>query len=302
MSADVEWTNNEASRSKAAIASLNYVSDPFVGLFCRESPLKRTPEINRGYYGRCRAVNHVIDQFCQRETSRAQIVNIGCGFDALYWRLCRESREFCRVVDVDTNQVIAEKVHTIDKCPELSRLLDDKSDRKGVCLHSSRYHAFGSDATKGRQLIHRLTTDCSVKTTDPILFVFECVLLYWTRDQTQTLVRTLATGFPSATFVVFDVIGKGDAFCHVMRESLSLRETPLLGSETTLEDWKQTFLSNSCLHVKAWDMRTVYQQLLDSKDRQRAESLEFLDETELLEQLLQHYCLVVASNYWAVQW
>lgn len=85
MCSNTEWTNNEASRSKLALSELGYINDPFVRYFGL-NPLKRTPEINRGYYYRIAAVAHIVRSFCIREGANAQVVNIGAGYDTLFWR------------------------------------------------------------------------------------------------------------------------------------------------------------------------------------------------------------------------
>ncbi|CAG2113041.1 unnamed protein product [Medioppia subpectinata] len=291
----MEWTNDESSRTKASIASLRYTSDAFAALFC--APLKRTPEINRGYYARISAVNHVIREFCRREGPTTQVVNVGAGFDSLFWRLSAEKTCFARVVDVDSEHVTRHKIRAIDKWPQLKAEVENPLT-EDCALHSDRYHAISCDATKARKLTQRLVNECHVCDTNPILFVFECVLLYWTRDQTSGLISALSQAFPSSAFLVFDVFNTDDTFAHVMQDSLQSRDTPLLGvsSSVTLDQWKDKFAENGVQNVIAWDMNTVYDQLLSREDRQRVERLEFLDETELLTQLLSHYCLVFARS------
>ena len=86
MGSNTEWTNNEASRSKLALSELGYIDDQFVRHFAVTS-LKRSPEISRGYWARVVAIANSVRSFCQ--TARggtAQIVNIGAGFDTLFWR------------------------------------------------------------------------------------------------------------------------------------------------------------------------------------------------------------------------
>lgn len=85
MANNSEWTNNEASRTKLAISELGYIDDHFMRHFCG-TPLKRTPEINRGYFIRAHSVAHSVRQFCLKEGATSQIVNIGGGFDSLFWR------------------------------------------------------------------------------------------------------------------------------------------------------------------------------------------------------------------------
>lgn len=41
-------------------------------------------------------------------------------------------------------------------------------------------------------------------------------------------------------------------------------------------------------------MLSIYKNCLNTLDRERVEKIEFLDEENLLEQLLSHYCIVVA--------
>lgn len=306
----VEWTNQESSRTKCAIASLGYITDPFIELLCAH-PLKRTPEINRGYYARTKAVDHLVRQFCLREKDSAQIVNIGCGWDSLFFRLKADPAiSFGRFVDVDSSQVIARKVQHILKNQQLTdllqdiQILDSGSHSKEDCLHSKDYHLIACDATKVKKLTDLLAKDCAINRSDPVLFVFECVLLYWSLEQTSTLIQCLSKMFNKCSILVFDLLNTSDTFAKVMQQSLSERDTPLLGisESNTLDDWQQKLRTNGYPNVIAWDMTSVYSQLLPYADRERIEKLEFLDETELLTQLLQHYCLVMASNYSSISW
>lgn len=47
--------------------------------------------------------------------------------------------------------------------------------------------------------------------------------------------------------------------------------------------------------VKAWTMNDVYASIAP-KEIERIESIEMLDEHELLKQLFDHYCIVIAYN------
>jgi len=200
--------------------------------------------------------------------------------------------------------VISGKIHLINKSEELKSHLEEISEVTEKSMHSKQYHLISCDATKARNLIELLKSKCQVSTSDPVLFVFECVLLYWTSEDTNTLIYSLNKAFNCASFVVFDVVNTDDNFAHQMQESLSERDTPLLGvaSSATLSDWNSKFLTNGSKEVAAWDMNTVYETLLARDDKYRIEKIEFLDEIELLTQLLSHYCLIFASNYGPVSW
>jgi len=83
-------TNDDATICKRSAVSLNYWDDPFVECFARGPVTRKPPEINRGYYGRVSAVNHVLQQFLEMSTRKGvqcQVVNLGSGFDTLFWKL-----------------------------------------------------------------------------------------------------------------------------------------------------------------------------------------------------------------------
>lgn len=85
MYSNTEWTNNEASRTKLWLSQQGYIDDPFVKNFC-QNPMKRAPEINRGYFARVYSITHSVKRFCLKDGANCQIVNIGSGFDTLFWR------------------------------------------------------------------------------------------------------------------------------------------------------------------------------------------------------------------------
>ena len=53
------------------------------------------------------------------------------------------------------------------------------------------------------------------------------------------------------------------------------------------------FLNTGWSGARTWEMMQIYSSI-PASERQRIESLEFLDEQELLVQLLQHYAMCVA--------
>lgn len=305
MYSNTEWTNNEASRSKLALAELGYMRDDYVRHFTHQS-LKRTPEINRGYYSRVYSVAHLVTRFLSAGGATAQVVNIGSGFDTLFWRLIDnpDTPPFARYVDVDHIEIQEHKIKVIKENPELLRPVGKIEEFGLNDLHGDKYHAISQDATHGRQLFDKLTKKCGIKPEDPVLFIFECVLLYWHEESCTTLLHSLGKLFPNCNFVVFDLVNTDDKFAHVMQDALAEHNTPLLGAESVkrLEDWNERFTKSGFKFDKSWMMTEVYDRLFPIEEKQRIEKLEFLDEKELLTQLFQHYCLVTASNKQILDW
>ena len=138
-------TNDEASGAKACCVSRGYFDDPFVKHFARRVP-KHPPLINRGYHARVATVRAVLDAFLDAtfDADRAedaatspggapvagapvanvtvkkrQIVSLGAGFDASYFRLrTKDAPEAPSVslafVEIDHAVVIATKAAVVN--------------------------------------------------------------------------------------------------------------------------------------------------------------------------------------------
>ena len=76
------------------------------------------------------------------------------------------------------------------------------------------------------------------------------------------------------------------------------RACKLMGYEmcNSLDTQMKRFLNSGFTKSHAITMTDYYLNKLNVDERKRIESLEFLDENELLIQLLDHYCVCIASN------
>lgn len=83
-----------------------------------------------------------------------------------------------------------------------------------------------------------------------------------------------------------------------MLQNLRLRNCDLLGIDfcADLKSQEDRFLSTGWTSASGWDMDTIYKQFLPRAEVERIEKIEFLDERDLLEQLLKHYCIIIASK------
>uniref|UniRef100_A0A8C7DFQ4 Leucine carboxyl methyltransferase 1 n=2 Tax=Oncorhynchus TaxID=8016 RepID=A0A8C7DFQ4_ONCKI len=131
----------------------------------------------------------------------------------------------------------------------------------------------------------------------PTLFLSECVLVYMTPDQSSKLVNWASVTFHTAMFVNYEQVNMLDRFGQVMIENLQRRQCNLAGVEVcqSLETQKERFLKTGWENADALDMMTVY-SVIPQDDVARIERLEFLDEKELLQQLLQHYSICWATK------
>ncbi|XP_069341999.1 leucine carboxyl methyltransferase 1 isoform X4 [Eulemur rufifrons] len=131
----------------------------------------------------------------------------------------------------------------------------------------------------------------------PTLLIAECVLVYMTPEQSANLLKWAANSFETAMLINYEQVNMGDRFGQIMIENLRRRQCDLAGVETckSLESQKERLLSTGWETASAVDMMELYSRL-PRAEVTRIESLEFLDEMELLEQLMQHYCLCWATK------
>lgn len=78
----------------------------------------KPPEMSRGYFARVSAMRSVIHRFLEKYKqangeSRCQIVNLGAGYDTLYFNLCEQNNLPLRYVETDFMRVVSSKTRLI---------------------------------------------------------------------------------------------------------------------------------------------------------------------------------------------
>ncbi|XP_012500386.1 PREDICTED: leucine carboxyl methyltransferase 1 [Propithecus coquereli] len=161
----------------------------------------------------------------------------------------------------------------------------------GHILDSKRYVIIGADLREIHELEEKLKKS-NMNTQLPTLLITECVLVYMTPEQSANLLKWAANSFETAMLINYEQVNMGDRFGQIMIENLRRRQCDLAGVETckSLESQKERLLSTGWETASAVDMMELYSRL-PRAEVSRIEALEFLDEMELLEQLMQHYCL-----------
>ncbi|MBN3323341.1 LCMT1 methyltransferase, partial [Atractosteus spatula] len=297
----VRTTCDDASVCKRFATSKGYWKDPYIQYFVRQTSERKAPEINRGYYARVHGVNCLLDAFIRKTACECQVINLGAGLDTTFWRLKDENLLPKKYFEVDFPMIVARKIHNIKTKPPLSKPIVETHSTDsllidGHSLDSDRYTIIGADLRDLPGLEEKLKR-FRMSPELPTLFLSECVLVYLTPQQSSSLVRWAAETFHTAMFVNYEQVHMADRFGQVMIENLQRRQCNLAGVEVcrSLEAQKERFLSTGWETADALDMMTVY-GLLPQADVGRIERLEFLDEKELLQQLLQHYSICWATK------
>lgn len=138
-------TNDDASESKKFAVHVGYWKDEYIGFFVKNAE-RKAPEINRGYFARVNGIQSCIDKFLQvrnwlfklarvfnlisavnlsiilvfamllqRTGDKCQIINLGCGFDTLYWRLRDAGHMITNFIELDFPTVTSRKCYYIKR-------------------------------------------------------------------------------------------------------------------------------------------------------------------------------------------
>lgn len=300
----VAATNDYAAICKYQAISLGYYKDEHLRHFLSpkiiNSSQKKAPEIMRGYFVRSASIAFLVEQFMATYPD-GQVISIGAGYDSLYWRLRSEdqiSSEKFKFIEVDMPSVTMHKVRAIRRHSELSKYLSN-INCKGDSLHSDQYHLLTFDLrTVDKTSLMRKLKDCDLDTNVPTLCVAECVLVFMPLESSSSLIHWLRDSFKSIAFVNYEQCNIDDRFGNIMLSTMSAQNCDLMGAEAckSIITQKERFISNGLTSIQAWTLSQIYNDLLSLAERERIESIEFLDEGVLLDQLLEHYCIIVASN------
>ncbi|KAF4027230.1 hypothetical protein G4228_019487 [Cervus hanglu yarkandensis] len=319
----VRGTCEDASICKRFAVSIGYWQDPYIQHLVRLSKERKAPEINRGYFARVHGVSQLTKAFLRKTECNCQILNLGAGMDTTFWMLKDEDLLPRKYFEIDFPMIVTRKLHSIKLKPLLSKpILDlhseDTLQMDGHMMDSTRYAIIGADLRDIPDLEEKLKK-CNMSTQLPTLLIAECVLVYMTPEQSANLLKWAANSFETAMFINYEQVNMDDRFGQIMIENLRRRQCDLAGVETckSLESQvrgqrprcplvplanrerasslrrrenRERLLTSRWESVSAIDMMELYSKL-PRAEVIRIESLEFLDEMELLEQLMQHYCL-----------
>ena len=164
-------------------------------------------------------------------------------------------------------------------------------------LHTDCYHLISADLRNTVDLDKKLS-ECHLDANTPTLIVTECVLVYMTADHSNTLLAYFSAHFKQCCVVNYEQVNLDDRFGQIMLANMQSRACKLLGFDacSSLNSQTQRFVNTGFAQSQVITMTDYYLNKLSENERRRVESLEFLDENELLIQLLDHYCICIATN------
>ena len=138
MSSDeaIQLTNNDASSFKAYAVNKGYWQDPYIQYFAPtafkspQTPQEhKPPEMSRGYFARVHAIRGLVDKFLDKHGFRCQIINLGAGYDTLFFDLLDKKRLPSKYVEIDFNRIVASKIRIIKSKKALTDKLNSLANQ-----------------------------------------------------------------------------------------------------------------------------------------------------------------------------
>lgn len=287
---DVTKTNDHASNCKSFAVSLGYYQDPYVRFFAR-NPERKPPEISLGTYVRVMIVRLVITEFISLFKRKCNIVSLGAGFDTLFWNLPQKPLKY---VEVDLKDVVMRKCLIIERTPPLKQNLPKDAKIAPTGISSDGFYLITADISNPDEALTLILDKSQLDCTLPTLFLSECVLVYLPSRLSQKLVDSIASKFAKAAFLLYEQVNVGDRFGQIMIENMRSTWCSEIG-----EDACSSLASQENRFEGSWKFaraRLTSQLSTKLPGYSSAHSIEKLDEEELLQQLLTHYCFLFASN------
>ncbi|XP_035689312.1 tRNA wybutosine-synthesizing protein 4-like [Branchiostoma floridae] len=292
----VQGTNDNSIVSKCSMCMLGYFNDDFLGRFVAK-PVRRAPLINRGYYIRAKAIDHVLKSFLSAHQGiKTQLVSLGAGFDSTYFRLKSEGLlENTVFYEVDFPEVTQRKSDMIQAYELLLKLVGEDSRVVENGIVSPCYKLIGADLRKVNILQcllehHGIHPDC------PTLLLSECVITYMGVKSSNAVIRWASETFSHAVFVTYEQVYPNDGFGAVMQNHFKKLGTPLMNVQRykTLEHQQQRYLDLGWTTVCATDMNHFYTTLIPQEEKLRVDNIEVFDEFEEWHLKCSHYAVVCA--------
>lgn len=297
----VQATCNDASSCKRYAVQKGYWKDNYIKDMVRSIGNRKPPEINRGYYARTESVWIFTQKFIQATRGNCQIVSLGAGLDTMFWRLYELDLLPQKYAELDFSNVTTRKTQTIKVKDVLLSAIKNSSKNSEVSVTidsilSDKYALLPVDL-RDLNLVEKQLEMCKIDYTLPTLFIAECVLIYIPSTNSNSVINWVSRRFKIAAFLNYEQVNMADRFGQIMVENLKSRDCDLPGADMcgSLDMQRGRFIQNGWDEVNCMTMWSAY-HLLPQNDVQRIEKLEFMDEKELLEQLLMHYCISWATK------
>ncbi|TID25863.1 LCM-domain-containing protein [Venturia nashicola] len=306
-------TNDYSIVSKRSVEKLYLQNEPQFFRPFIEKPKRRAPLINRGYWLRMQAIEHVVKMFLNETSPKDKVViNLGCGYEPLPFRMLWKYKSLCgnvKFIDFDFPQLMRRKVSTIRKYSMYTDLVEgfreEGTSSHSILMEHERYSAIGCDlgnTAEMRNLFLRLQLQ-----NHAVIFLAEVSMVYMEPAEATNLIR-LCGELPDARFCMLEQhlpSGLDHPFAKTMTDHFN-KQTPLraLTSFPTIDSQRTRFQACGWSNVGIRNLWDLWQDSLfiDDTVKSGLDHIEPFDEWEELALFAGHYFLLTATTSPASKW
>ncbi|KAH6913985.1 leucine carboxyl methyltransferase [Coprinopsis sp. MPI-PUGE-AT-0042] len=309
----IRSTDNDAALARLSSVQKQYLHDPYVRYLVPRAHLQppRPPLINIGTYMRTTGIDKLVNEWMHKANQlgqKCQIVSLGAGSDTR--KTGSRSGDLAAYIEVDFPEIVTKKAMSIRKSKELSAVLGEPGQVKvgggGTELHSANYHLLSADLRQSPEealgpLFRNTENDIHgqpvLSPSLPTLVLFECVLAYMDPSLSSQLLRWLVDYMSKEVgvlgCVVYEMYKLNDSFGRVMLANLKTRNVALPGVEPfiSLDTLSERFTQSGFSAARALSLYDIRRNYVEDSELERIAKLEFLDETEELDLVLDHYAI-----------
>ncbi|ODQ65868.1 leucine carboxyl methyltransferase, partial [Nadsonia fulvescens var. elongata DSM 6958] len=280
---------------------------------------KKSPIINRGTYIRHNAMDQLVEGFLKTTETVLQIISLGSGSDTRPFKLLSDSRfnnvdsklKVQKLVyhEIDFEESSRKKASTIKNDEKLSKIIglnqnSQIANTKDYETHTDNYHLYGFDLrsisadTQIGDILPFVVTSGSIEDGISVqtLIISECCLCYLEPKKNSEILNFFSNNFHSSNLgiILYEPMGSNDNFGSVMVENLASRgiSLPTLMKYRTIEDQLERFKQLQFKSVWVSNVEEIWYNWISDDTMSKIKKLEFLDEVEEFNLLLNHYCFV----------
>ena len=172
--------------------------------------------------------------------------------------------------------------------------------KKGMILrskanHSNNYELHEVDlenATRVQDILSR-----SVDSMQPLMVISECVFMYLEQNAVNNLLSCLSNLSEKSHIMIYDGIDRQDSFTNTMIDNLQISQSIKLNLQTSESYMENLRLNGFHSNIFFKSMLEIYNHSDFITERDRISKLMMLDDTEIWDQIMSHYCFVISQNF-----
>lgn len=231
-----------------------------------------------------------------------QIISLGAGSDTRYFRLKQRHPGLDLIYhEIDFGANTNLKIERLRDSAfsdvvrnECSMSLDDCQYKDGN-LVSESYYIHACDLRQLPERFHGMDPKL------PTLLISECCLIYLSPLEAQKVLAYFTNTFSSAplAITIYEPINPHDSFGKTMVKNLIARGLHLQTMEMYSNlDEQKTRLREIGFESRSEDVNFIWHEWIDGAEKERVESLEWMDEIEEFVLLAKHYCISWGWKGW----